>query len=211
MDDRRPLPPEHRLCLGGTTYRIVSHLGRGANALAYRAVYDDAALPDQLHPVLLRELFPWRPEGGIRRGADGGLVVDAQARDFFDLHRESFLRGDRVHLEMRRARAGKVPVNLNTYPAGHTLYTVQEDSEGETLQAVLDRGGPMDPVKLCRWLTALLYSLRAFHEEGLLHLDVSPDNILLLPLDRGRSEAAREVLLIDYNSAWSAGRSSSSA
>ena len=68
MDDRRPLPPEHRLCLGGTTYRIVSHLGRGANALAYRAVYDDAALPDQLHPVLLRELFPWRPEGGIPGG-----------------------------------------------------------------------------------------------------------------------------------------------
>ena len=203
MDDRRPLPPEHRLCLGGTTYRIVSHLGRGANALAYRAVYADAALPDQLHPVLLRELFPWRPEGGIRRGEAGGLAVDPQARDFFDLHRESFLRGDRVHLEMRRARAGKVPVNLNTYPAGNTLYTVQEDSAGETLQAVLDRGGPMDPVKLCRWLTALLYSLRAFHEEGLLHLDVSPDNILLLPLDRGRSEAAREVLLIDYNSAWS--------
>ena len=203
MDDRRPLPPEHRLCLGGTTYRIVSHLGRGANALAYRAVYADAVLPDQLHPVLLRELFPWRPEGGIRRGEDGGLTVDAQARDFFDLHRESFLRGDRVHLEMRRARAGKVPVNLNTYPAGHTLYTVQEDSAGETLQAVLDREKLMDPVTLCRWLTALLYSLRAFHEEGLLHLDVSPDNILLQPLDRGRSEAAREVLLIDYNSAWS--------
>lgn len=203
MDDRRPLPPGHRLCLGGTTYRIVSHLGRGANALAYRAVYADAALPDQLHPVLLRELFPWRPEGGIRRGEDGGLMVDPQAGDFFDLHRESFLRGDRVHLEMRRDRAGKVPVNLNTYPAGHTFYTVQEDSAGETLQAVLDREELMDPVTLCRWLTALLYSLRAFHEEGLLHLDVSPDNILLQPLDRGRSEAAREVLLIDYNSAWS--------
>ena len=203
MDDRRPLPPGHRLCLGGTTYRIVSHLGRGANALAYRAVYADAALPDQLHPVLLRELFPWRPEGGIHRGENGGLVIYPAARDFFDMHRESFLRGDRVHLEMRRARAGKVPVNLNTYAAGNTLYTVQEDSVGETLQAVLERGEPLDPVKLCRWLTALLYSLRAFHEEGLLHLDVSPDNILLLPLDRGRSEAAREVLLIDYNSAWS--------
>lgn len=203
MDDRTPIPPGRSLVLGGTTYRIVSHLGRGANALAYRAVYADAALPEQLHPVLLRELFPWRPEGGIRRGENGGIVIDPAARDFFDLHRESFLRGDRVHLEMRRARAGKVPMNLNTYPAGHTLYTVQEDSEGETLQAVLSRGTPMDPVTLCRWLTALLYSLRAFHEEGLLHLDVSPDNILLRPLDRGRSESAREVLLIDYNSAWS--------
>ncbi|MCD8327415.1 MAG: hypothetical protein LUC90_12310 [Lachnospiraceae bacterium] len=43
-------------------------------------------------------------------------------------------------------------------------------------------------------LIKILDALDCFHQNGFLHLDISPDNILLLKED---------ALLIDYNSVWS--------
>lgn len=202
MDDRVALPSGAGLCLGGTDCRIESALGKGANALAYRAVYKDEVRPDQLHRVLVKELFPWRPAGGISRAESGALLCAPEAEEFFSSHKKSFLRGNQVHLELRQTRADKVPLNLNTYQANGTLYTMMGNSGGGTLQDALQGKEPVSLKTLACWMRNLLYSLRAFHRRGLLHLDVSPDNILLQPLDQGKSEAARELLLIDCNSVW---------
>lgn len=203
MDDRAALPAGTSIRLGGTSCRIEAVLGRGANALAYRAVYRDEVQPDQIHRVLMKELFPWRPEGGIARAESGALFCAPEAEEFFASHRESFLRGNQVHLELQQKRADKVPLNFNTYQVNGTLYTLMGDSGGRTLRDALQGKELVSLKTLAYWMRNLLYSLRAFHQQGLLHLDVSPDNIVLQPLDQGKSEAARELLLIDYNSVWS--------
>lgn len=203
MDDRVALAAGANICLGGTDRRIESVLGKGANALAYQAVYRDEAQPDQIHRVLIKELFPWRPEGGISRGENGALTCAPEAESFFSAHKKSYLRGNQVHLELQSARADKVPLNLNTYQVNGTLYTLMGHSGGRTLRDAVCGREPLPLKTLACWTRNLLYSLRAFHERGLLHLDVSPDNILLQPLDQGKPEIARELLLIDYNSAWS--------
>lgn len=202
MDRRTALRPGYRLRLGAMDLRIENCLGRGANSIVYRAAYEDAALPGQFHHALVKELFPWRPDGGIDREESGAVCCDPEAADLFSLHRESFLRGNRVHLELQRTRADKVPMNWNTYPANGTFYTVSGDSGGRTLWEILQAGEALTLDAISCWMRSLLYSLRAFHEQGLLHLDISPDNILLQLLDRGKPESMREVLLIDYNSAW---------
>ena len=203
MDDRMALTAGANLCLGGINCRIEAVLGKGANALAYQAAYQDEVQPGQIHRVLIKELFPWRPEGGISRMENGALACTPEAENFFSSHKKSYLRGNQVHLELQAARADKVPLNLNTYQVNGTLYTLMGSSGGRTLWEVLQDQKPIPLKTLACWMQNLLYSLRAFHERGLLHLDVSPDNILLQPLDRGKTEIARELLLIDYNSAWS--------
>jgi len=203
MDDRVALPTGASICLGGMDCRIESVLGKGANALAYQAIYKDEVQPDQIHRILIKEPFPWRPAGGITRAENGALLCIPEAEEFFASHKKSFLRGNRVHLELQRTRADKVPLNLNTYQANGTLYTLMGDSGGQTLWDALRAREPIPLKTLACWMRNLLYSLRAFHQQGLLHLDVSPDNILLQPLDQGKSEIARELLLIDYNSVWS--------
>lgn len=202
MDDRMALVPGTTLRLGGMDCRIESVLGRGSNAVAYHAVYGDSIQPGQLHRVLIKELFPWRPEGGIFRDKDGSISCSREAEDCFSSHRESFLRGNKVHLDLQRTRSDKVPMNVNTFQANGTLYTMMGFSGGQTLQEVLDSGEPIPLKTLACWMRNLVFSLRVFHEHGLLHLDVSPDNILIQPLDSGKPEIARELLLIDYNSAW---------
>ena len=123
MDCRTPLQPGYELHLKGLTLQIEICLGQGANSIVYRAFYEDEAIPGQFHHVLVKELFPWRPDGGIMRDKAGVIHCEADAEDFSSLHRKSFLRGNKVHLDLQRIRADKVPLNWNTYPANGTLYT----------------------------------------------------------------------------------------
>ena len=53
MDDRMALTAGTNLCLGGTNCRIEAVLGKGANAVAYQAAYQDEVQPDQIHRVLI--------------------------------------------------------------------------------------------------------------------------------------------------------------
>lgn len=202
MDHRTALQSGYELHLGEMVLRIENCMGQGSNAIVYRAAYEDASMPDQFHHTLVKELFPWRPDGGICREKSGAVRCDGDAEKFFELHRESFLRGNKIHLDMQRSRADKVPLNWNTYPANGTLYTLSGDSGGRTLREILQTGEVLSLETISCWMSSLLYSLRVFHEQGLLHLDISLDNILLQPLDQGKPESMREVLLIDYNSAW---------
>lgn len=203
MDCRVALQPGYELHLKAMTLQIETSLGQGANSIVYRATYEDEAIPGQFHYVLVKELFPWRPDGGIMRDKAGMICCELDATEFYTLHRKSFLRGNKVHLDLQRIRADKVPLNWNTYPANGTLYTVSGYSGGRTLGEIIQSSeAPRSLHTVSCWMKSLLYTLRAFHEQGLLHLDISPDNILLQPLDHGKPEAMREILLIDYNSAW---------
>jgi serine/threonine protein kinase len=183
-------------------YVIQELIGRGSNAFVYLASYQDNLQPNQVHTVLVKELFPCHPTGLVHRVENGDIECCEGAADFYRLHRESFLRGNAVHLGFSGAHADMASVNINSYEAHGTAYTVISNSNGETLQAAAQRGdvtGSLRDVTLC--LISLLDALEVFHAHGLLHLDISPDNVLLLPREKGRS--IRRAMLIDYNSVWS--------
>lgn len=202
MDVRTALPEGYELTLAGRSYRIAECEGRGASALVYRALYEDTAQPGLLRRVLLKELFPWHPDGAVFRDESGTVRCRREGEALLATHRQSFLRASRIHVQLQSARADKTPVSLDTCEALGTLFSIMGDSGCETLDRVMARGGVPLAV-MAAWLRNLLYTLRAFHEQGLLHLDVSPDNILLASLDQGKPEKYRELFLIDYNSAWS--------
>ncbi len=153
--------------------------------------------------VLIRELFPYDREGGIWRSPDGDIHVESGAGSIYELNRMTFLRGNEVHIRLLEKIPADMDVNINTYEYHNTLYSLVGYTGGRNLNEELDRaqwqdrgaGGTELLLHTVRIIKGALDVLQSFHQAGYLHLDISPDNILLI----GEGEKER-VTLIDYNS-----------
>lgn len=73
---------------------------------------------------------------------------------------------------------------------GGLPYLVLELVEGESLQSKLARSGPLQPEEVARIGASIADALQAAHDQGVLHRDLKPDNILL--------EASGRALLTDF-------------
>lgn len=194
MNKRELLKSGDVLPLGGSEYVIEEVIGKGSCAVTYRARYLDSAVSGAVHHVLVKELFPFDPADGIYR-ADGRICVDESSREKYELYKESFERGNRVHLSITEKFPDKNGVNINTFAQNGTLYTVIGFSGGRDMETELLTEGSAELSKTADRIIGILSALDEFHAMGYLHLDVSPDNVLLI----GRGEEERAVL-IDYNS-----------
>lgn len=99
---------------------------------------------------------------------------------------EDFAYGKQKFLDeaKRLAELDKEPgiVHIfNSFAENETAYLVMEYLEGETLAAYLSRTGKLDPAEAIRMLEPLMLSLQHVHDSGMIHRDISPDNIMVLP------------------------------
>ncbi|MDR0949090.1 MAG: hypothetical protein LBM69_06215 [Lachnospiraceae bacterium] len=203
MDGRKPLAEGTQIILGSKPYTIRSLVGFGGTSFVYSACYPDGIQPNKTHHVLLKELFPYQPEGLIYREQDGSIVVKQEAAQYFELCKKSFYRGNHTHIDLQNIRADMANVNIDSFEAKGSFYTVIGNLNGKTLQTIVGEAKTAPSLSAAvSWTLSLLDALDIFHKQGLLHLDISPDNILLLPLEKGKSEKLRKILLIDYNSVW---------
>ncbi len=104
--------------------------------------------------------------------------------------RRTFLR------EARAARAARHPGLLSLHAAGEHegwLYLVMDLVEGDNLQEVLDRGGPLPPREAATLVAQVAAAAHALHRAGVVHGDIKPANVLL------RSDSGeRSPLLSDF-------------
>lgn len=191
---RQVLAAGYLLILGGITYRLEAVEGSGGSAVVYRASYQDALNVEERHDVLIKELFPLNEHGWIYRAEDGGIICMDEGKDLMEISRSRFFMGNQMNLELLRHQPSGVSGNINSFEAYGTFYSVLSVHGGVNLKQLL-----VDEKKAYRLREAVLVmkkilsALEVFHQHGLLHLDISPDNILLLP---------QQALLIDYNSVW---------
>lgn len=61
-----------------------------------------------------------------------------------------------------------------------TAYIIMEYLDGITLKTYVQEYGPVPPEQLFAMLDPVLLSLARVHEQGLIHRDISPDNIIML-------------------------------
>ena len=145
-----------------TGYRIEAPIGRGGMGEVYRA--------EQLslgRKVALKVLRP-----------------DLAADDRF---RRRFLRESRI------AAAIDHPNVIPIYEAGEDdglLYIAMRYVEGLDLATLLQREGRLEPPRTIAILSQMAHALDAAHARGLVHRDVKPANILLLPAAGGGREHA---------------------
>lgn len=197
MGYRVPLKLHTVLAFDGITCHIGEVIGRGTNAIVYKGWYSDGLNQDVRHQVLIKELFPSHPQEKIWRSGNNDIIVEPEAEDFWKDHQESFEIGNRVHLRLLydHPELMVMGANLNSYRCHGTLYSLLGYTGGRSLLSELRKANVPLRTTVQRMIH-LLDALEAFHKSGYLHLDISPDNIMLV----GQKEQER-LFLIDYNSA----------
>jgi len=149
------------------------------------------------------ELGPVLGEGGmarVYRGVDRQLRRPVAVKVLaapFDRDR-SFV--ERFRREARAAAGLSHPNIVAVFDSGSddgTHFIVTELVEGETLADRLRRDGPMPPEEAVAVAVDIARALAAAHERGLIHRDIKPGNVMVLPDGR--------VKVVDFGIARAAG------
>lgn len=170
----------------GHTYTIGFALGQGGFGITY--VARDMTTNKK---CAIKECFP--TQVCARRPQDGRVEAIPGREDVFQGALQSFL------MECRTLAAIKgfhfVVQILDCFAQNGTAYMVMEYLDGISLKAKVERDGPMAPDALMDTYLKLLYEMKQLHEQGILHRDIAPDNIMLMP--------DGTVKLLDFGSARS--------
>lgn len=167
-------PAAHLLRPGtllGGRYLLGRAIGQGGFGITY--IGRDLTLDLR---VAVKEFFPF---GFASREADGSVAVIEQERaDFVRTGAQRFLREARI-LARFSTESGVVNVR-DCFEANNTAYLVMEYLEGADLRKVLQER-LFTPDEIFEKMTPLMDALEKIHAEGVIHRDISPDNIMLLP------------------------------
>ena len=191
-DERRTNGP-HQLPVGTILqgkYLVGRVLGQGGFGITYlgRDIKLDI-------PVAIKEYYP---TGMVSResSVDCAVTVATDGEDTrFAENRDRFLR--EAQTLARLEDVSEVVQVKNFFEENNTAYIVMGYVRGITLKEHMRRsGGKLPAREVFRLLEPLMEALGQVHELGLVHRDISPDNIMLQPNGRAR--------LIDFGAAHAA-------
>ena len=169
-------PPAHHLPPGtvlNERYLIGRALGDGGFGITY--IGCDLRLEAK---VAIKEYFP---SGKVARDAAVTLEVSRYVSTSAEHYRHEL---DRFLREARTmARLAKDPAIVTVhdfFEANGTAYIVMEYIDGTTFkELVAQRGGRIPAGELLHIIEPIFFALQSMHEVGLIHRDVSPENIML--------------------------------
>ena len=168
-------------------YKVGRLLGRGGFGATYLAW--DLTLRRR---VAIKEFLPRQ----LASRMSGGTQVRAYtgSQDAFNIGLEKFLEEAR-HLAQFGDHPGIIRV-LDFFEENGTGYMVMEYLDGSTLDQYVTTTGRLDIPVILELLIPVADALRACHAAGLIHRDISPDNIFLTSDGR--------VKLLDFGAARAA-------
>lgn len=130
--------------------------------------------------VAVKEYFPMNMAS--RENTQAGSVVwrtSVADRESRENGYNSFLKEAR-----KMAKVDAIPAVVSVrdmFLENETAYIVMSFVEGETLKAKLMREGPMAYSDCVRLLMPVMDAMERVHQFGLIHRDISPDNIMIEP------------------------------
>lgn len=167
-------------------YLVGQPLGQGGFSITYLVL--DLSLNLRL---CLKEFFP---ASAVSRnpGVQSIRVNDARMEEPFREGLEQFVFEGRV-LARLSGKPGIIEVR-DLFQLNGTAYMVTDLLEGVTLRDYLaGRKSPLSPSQVLKILMPVMDSLREVHDEGILHCDISPENVFLT--------TDGKVRLLDFGSA----------
>ncbi len=167
-------------------YTIEKVLGQGGFGITYLGM-------DELHKkkVAIKEFFP---QGIVTRNIeyeDTVTVTLVGEKENYDKGKERFLKEAQT-MAMFSKDKGIVKA-LDFFEINNTAYIVMEYLEGVTLKQYLRENKRIAAEDLVELLVPLIEALDEIHSQGLIHRDISPDNIMVLPDGR--------IKLMDFGAA----------
>ncbi len=168
-------------------HEVLAVLGQGGFGITYRA--RDSQLNRE---VAIKEYLPT----SLAYRADGTTVLPRSTKvaEDFTWGRDRFVAEGQTLASLHHA-PGIVRV-FDFLEINGTAYIVMEMLRGDTLEARIRSGGPLDGAAVERILWTLLDGLEQVHAAGFLHRDIKPANILL--------DARGSPTLIDFGASRAA-------
>lgn len=189
FDKRKPLQEGWELVFGEEhRYIITEEIGRGGSCLVYNGFYRDRL--GEKHLVKIKECYPYRLE--IERDTSGNLSPSLSCKQEFLLEKQKF---QKAYLKNTALKATLGLMNstanaTNIYEYHNTWYVVMTEIEGRDYRSAADEN--LQSVFLR--LQTLVRIVKKYHDCGMLHLDIKPENILLVP------ETKEQMILFDFGS-----------
>ena len=167
-------------------YTIEGVLGQGGFGITYLGI-------DELHEkkVAIKEFFP---QGIVTRNIeyqDTVTVTFVGEKENYEKRKERFLKEARTMAKFSKDEG--IVKALDFFEINNTAYIVMEYLEGITLKQYLRENQRIAPEDLIELLVPLIESLDEIHSQGMIHRDISPDNIMVLPDGR--------IKLMDFGAA----------
>ena len=182
--DKYPLALPEGTAVGGK-YIIKSVLGQGGFGITYLAQdYKTNEL------VAIKEYFP--DTLATRTNASTVSVLTGDREQNFTYGKDCFLQEARTLSEF--IGNPNIVRIISYFEENNTAYFVMEYVEGESLKTHLDNnGGKLSWEETKRFLFPVIDALSSVHAKGIIHRDISPDNIIIT--DSGN------IKLIDFGAA----------
>ena len=154
-------------------YTIERVLGQGGFGITYLGI-------DELHEkkVAIKEFFP---QGIVTRNIeyeDAVTVPFVGQKDNYNKGKEKFLKEARIMARFSKDEG--IVKAQDFFEINNTAYIVMEYLEGITLKQYLRENERIEPEELLELFVPLIESLDEIHSQGLIHRDISPDNIMVL-------------------------------
>ena len=156
-------------------YLIGKAIGEGGFGITYIGM--DLELEVR---VAIKEYYPQGVAARIS-GINNCTVCSCtdSTRPFFEEGREKFINEARTIAKFRGLP--EIVGIIEFFRENQTAYIVMEYLDGQTLKQYLRaNGGKIPTDEILRMMRPLVLSLGKIHSEGLIHRDISPDNIMLM-------------------------------
>lgn len=189
FDKRKPLPQGWKLVFGEEhRYVIAEEIGRGGSCIVYNGFYRDRI--GERHLVKIKECYPYRLE--IERDAGENLTPDLSCKQTFLAEKQKFLEAYRKNTALKTTLGlvNSTANATNIYEYHNTCYVVMTEIEGRDYRSEADE----NLQSLFLHLRTLVRIVKKYHDCGMLHLDIKPENVLLIP------ETKEQMVLFDFDS-----------
>jgi len=153
-------------------YYVGRVLGEGGFGITYLGL--DTKLKRR---VAIKEYFP---RTLVRRDASATRAVTCYtgSAEYFERGRAHFL--EEAQTLARLDDIGEIVHVLDFFPENNSAYIVMEFLEGTTLKELIAKQGRLEFGQLLEMLGPVLQAMDSMHRSGLIHRDISPDNLMLL-------------------------------
>lgn len=166
-------------------YQILRVLGRGGFGITYEAVNTKVN-----RRVAVKEFYSGEYMG---REENNVILTDRNKQEAFESAKKKFMREARLLGDVSK-EPGVVQV-LDYFEENNTAYIVMDYVSGCSLGEYFRKKGRIKPILMFRILFSLMKTLDKVHKYGVIHRDISPENI------KFTDNSEKEVRLIDFGSA----------
>ena len=177
---------------GAVVYTIAEHLHNGGFGITYRATAQIMVgnIP-QTATFTIKEFFMGKI---CSRDVDGNVVVAAENQQAFLAAKADFKSEAEILHSLKHDNI--VPVN-EVFEQNNTVYYVMSYLGNVSLyQYVAENGGLLSEAKAKQIIMPLTSALAYLHNRNILHLDIKPDNIMMV-----RQGDVVKPVLIDFGQA----------